>query len=77
MSHVPESIDALLNTPPSRGSKIVDLVLTNRQKIMKAREMGHTWAAIAVALGLNEGQGKYLSVVSGRIEMRISAKDGE
>jgi hypothetical protein len=70
------ALDVLLNTPPARGSKIVDLVLTERAKILRAREMGHTWAAIASALGLKEEQGKYLSVVWSRIEARISAKDG-
>jgi hypothetical protein len=71
------ALDVLLNTPPARrGNRIVDLVLTERAKILRAREMGHTWAAIASALGLKEEQGKYLSVVWSRIEARINAKDG-
>ena len=70
------ALDVLLNTPPARGSKIVDLVLTERTKILRAREMGHTWAAIADALGLQEEQGKYLSVVWSRIESRINGKEG-
>ena len=70
------ALDVLLNTPPARGSKIVDLVLTERTKILRAREMGHTWAAIAAALGLLEDQGKYLSVVWARIEARITEKEG-
>jgi hypothetical protein len=70
------ALDVLLNTPPARGSKVVDMVLTERTKILRAREMGHTWAAIAVALGLQEEQGKYLSVVWTRIESRIGAMEG-
>lgn len=77
MNNGAESLDVLLNTPPSRGSKIVDMMLANRLKIMKAREMGHTWAAIAMALDLESSQGKYLSVVWTRIESRINAKDGD
>lgn len=70
------ALEVLINTPPARGSKIVDLVLTERTKIIRAREVGHTWGAIAVALGLPESQSKYLSVVWSRIESRINAKEG-
>lgn len=69
-------LDVLLNTPPKRGSKIVARVWAERAKIARAREMGHTWAAIAEALGLHDENGKYLSAVWLRIESRIGAKEG-